>query len=701
MRINTKFNRILLYGLLVGMVLPSCKTSLERIEDYKKNHPETVQAASSMKELKAPEGFKYETSTDKKFEFISKGRSDKETYSNVGMSLFGYNGKAEKVLLAQGATDKNGLWAPTVSIDIDIDSVTLEVVSSVFPSTHRISVKGNDVIKYNLGKFNTNGSSVPVEDSTEETTPETEIQKDKTTLNARSAFFSYMGTYNRAGVPDYLESNYMSVSQYLADFTNLNLKPGGKIGRDYPHFLDPQFEGSVVMKEDGDLYVGFGKSSTGKNNALGYYTYDVNNPPKTVADIQQHMIVFPRAAFADYWEDGLYTGDQVHLGNFKKGTVVSWFIVQYGYRYSGVRTNRRRFYSDPNLNTDVYRNFNQYSVLLADEISKTLVLGFEDNYRYSNRYDFDDVVCFIRPEPWSSVDISNLPEPAKPRSLDSDGDGVVDVEDLYPQDPERAFESFYPSKGQTASVAFEDMWPRKSDYDFNDLIVDYNITEILDANMRVKEMKIKFHTRAIGASQNHGFALRLPIDADRIQSVSGASITDTYFNLAPNGTEIGVSNAVIPIFTDAFSLYGERFGIINTDPEKPELQGGDLNVSVVFTKSLDKSYLGNAPYDPFMIRSKDRSIEVHLPGIPPTEKADQSMFNTFDDRSNAQTQYYYVDENNLPWALNLTESFVYPKEKVPVNEVYTNFIQWATFGGTTNNNWFRNRPENINTNNSY
>jgi len=53
---------------------------------------------------------------------------------------------------------------------------------------------------------------------------------------------------------------------------------------------------------------------------------------------------------------------------------------------------------------------------------------------------------------------------------DSDGDGIQDADDDFPNDPARAFINFFPAAGY-GSLAFEDLWPGKGDYDFNDLVV--------------------------------------------------------------------------------------------------------------------------------------------------------------------------------------------------------------------------------------
>ena len=56
---------------------------------------------------------------------------------------------------------------------------------------------------------------------------------------------------------------------------------------------------------------------------------------------------------------------------------------------------------------------------------------------------------------------------------DTDEDGVSDLFDDYPNDPEKAFDNYSPAEGQFGTLAFEDLWPAKGDYDFNDIVIDY------------------------------------------------------------------------------------------------------------------------------------------------------------------------------------------------------------------------------------
>lgn len=81
---------------------------------------------------------------------------------------------------------------------------------------------------------------------------------------------------------------------------------------------------------------------------------------------------------------------------------------------------------------------------------------------------------------------------------DSDGDGVADGEDAYPSDSNRAYNSVYPSANGFGTLAFEDLWPNKGDYDFNDVVVDYRIITVTNASNNVVELIAQFKLKASG-----------------------------------------------------------------------------------------------------------------------------------------------------------------------------------------------------------
>ena len=61
--------------------------------------------------------------------------------------------------------------------------------------------------------------------------------------------------------------------------------------------------------------------------------------------------------------------------------------------------------------------------------------------------------------------------------IDTDGDGVTDSLDIDPNDAR--FVSYASASGR---FMFEDIYPWKGDYDFNDVVVDYQVDGYLDAN---------------------------------------------------------------------------------------------------------------------------------------------------------------------------------------------------------------------------
>jgi LruC domain-containing protein len=63
---------------------------------------------------------------------------------------------------------------------------------------------------------------------------------------------------------------------------------------------------------------------------------------------------------------------------------------------------------------------------------------------------------------------------------------------------------------------------------------------------------------------------------------------------------------------------------------------------------------------------------------------------TNEDASNPATGKYYVTETNLPWAINIYETFDYPIEKQDIIWAHLKFAEWATSGGALFPNWYQN-----------
>lgn len=274
---------------------------------------------------------------------------------------------------------------------------------------------------------------------------------------------------------------------------------------------------------------------------------------------------------------------------------------------------------------------------------------------------------------------------------DTDGDGVNDYFDDYPNDANRAFNNYYPSEGNFGTLGFEDLWPYKGDYDFNDLVVDYNFNTVTNANDNAVETYVTLRVRAIGAAYKNGFGIELPISPDAVEQVSGDfSFTQDILNISSKNLENNQSNAVVVFFDNAFDLLphpGDGTGV-NTRIGATYVEPTEANFLISYAYPISVENLGQAPFNPFIFVNGVRGREIHLKNQNPTDLVDSNLFGTGQDASNAGQNYFYKTENNLPWAINIVEEFDYPVEKAAIINAYNYFAQWAQSSGSQYPDWY-------------
>ncbi|MCD6330253.1 MAG: LruC domain-containing protein [Candidatus Cloacimonetes bacterium] len=285
---------------------------------------------------------------------------------------------------------------------------------------------------------------------------------------------------------------------------------------------------------------------------------------------------------------------------------------------------------------------------------------------------------------------------------DSDEDGVTDLNDDYPMDDERAYDNFYPAENTFYTLAFEDMWPRKGDYDFNDIVVDWNYIQITNASNELVDIHGSFKLRAIGAGFHNGFGIQFPFTAPNYYAFNNHGYTHQYVD---NGT----TNAVVILFQDAFNIMNEppdNSTWINTVEGEPYVTPAEFEFTYTLSIPLDFSAWPSTdlpPYNPFIYPDDDRLKEIHLADYAPTSKMTGTPYwGTDDDDSNPATDRYFKTSNNLPWAVNIADVWDYPIELSQITWAYLFFADWAESGGTVHTDWYDSSiPENVNANNIY
>ncbi|GAL71545.1 LruC domain-containing protein [Jejuia pallidilutea] len=162
-----------------------------------------------------------------------------------------------------------------------------------------------------------------------------------------------------------------------------------------------------------------------------------------------------------------------------------------------------------------------------------------------------------------------------PDTKDTDGDGIVDSQDAFPEEANKAFEMFTPSKYGTGTIAFEDLWPYQGDYDFNDMALNYKTIAILNSNNLAVQIDLICKVKSNFAGYSNGIGIEIEgLQSDEIENVTGAIYTENYIQLNPNGTEANQDRAVIILTDNADNLVDETtISIILKEPTTTEAIG--------------------------------------------------------------------------------------------------------------------------------
>ena len=629
-----------------------------------------------------PSEFKFETQRGRAIAVVSKDNRG-NILPNVAFEIsWVHNGQREVV---QGSsTGQSGEAKLAMQIPNHIDSIAINTTHAGMPLERMITV--SDGMRVELGGI----VGTPFEGK---------IAKPSLSAASRTlaTSYTYMEDYDNYGKPYNLEPVDDHIFQDILDLVNSSLPEQFPVPIYNPQYLSDSLEADVLLRDTADIWITFVHEGAGWRNALGYYTYDMNNPPTSVEEIDELNIIFPNCSYKNSGGN-LASGNKVHLGKYPPNTGVGWFLVPNGWNGSNVSWRSDIKFSNKDFNIFTNAENRQHIVTLKDDTRRILLLGMEDTSRPSGDQDFNDAVFYITANPYSAL-ISDQFETTQISGPDADGDGILDNNDAYPDDPNKAFDVFTPSKDVFGSLAFEDMWPVKGDYDMNDLVINYNYQFVANASMEIKEILGTFKLRALGATIASGFGFEIPIEQSKIKSVTG---TDVQIGgeviLNSNGTEAGQTEAVIILFENGFRVWGQ-YSHINTIEDAGYIDPIEFNVRIELEASTPLSELGYAPFNAFIFHSNNRGNEIHLSTGAPTDLMEMTLLQSGDD--NSSDDKYFVTSNNMPWAFSLPIEFDYPEEYYPINDAFLHFQTWATSGGRQYDNWYENMVSYRNTSKVY
>ncbi len=133
------------------------------------------------------------------------------------------------------------------------------------------------------------------------------------------------------------------------------------------------------------------------------------------------------------------------------------------------------------------------------------------------------------------------------------------------------------------------------------------------------------------------------------------------------------------------------FGV-NVTPSEAYITPDTTRINLSFnTDTYTSEDIDIQNFNPFLIVDGERGKEIHLPDMAPTNLANSEYLGTLHDDSNSGISRYYKTINNLPWAINIPESYSYTIEKTQIISGHLKFADWAESGGTQFTDWYQNK----------
>ncbi|WP_346862760.1 LruC domain-containing protein [uncultured Draconibacterium sp.] len=294
--------------------------------------------------------------------------------------------------------------------------------------------------------------------------------------------------------------------------------------------------------------------------------------------------------------------------------------------------------------------------------------------------------------------VLNVPsvQASKFARIDTDNDGVFDAFDSNPGDanvainitPKQLGGDLKSAQAQASSVAsyviFEDLWPSKGDYDFNDLVSKTTFSWTRGKSNYVEEISGVCSVEWIGAGLELGLGFEL-------------------FEM--KGTNLYYLDDVIAEIEGASEDNTVRNGFIVFN----RVQNVGLN-EVAFTLKIKDKEFKEFVCIPYLFRTTKPEQQVRPFGTPPTQAQSMAMFNTYDDASprtwswNAGSKFkyplqdeeaFYRTKENHPWGIEfITKNKFKPSsENKTILKSYPKFRDWAESGGKNSQDWYDNPAE--------
>lgn len=210
-----------------------------------------------------------------------------------------------------------------------------------------------------------------------------------------STTYKTLGTFDAFGTPTYLVSPKDVISDNMQSFIKSTLVEKSDLRISHPELLSSSAIADITVTKSSDVFVTYVSQITKSNNALAFYTYPTNNPPKSAKDIETITYIYPNIGV----ETKIKAGDKVKIGKFDPGTSIGFVLLRDAWNgtNSTLTNDVIHFCSNDVLNPEVDPNLKRHAVLANYAPENKVLIGFENTDRTVETcdHDFNDVVIYI------------------------------------------------------------------------------------------------------------------------------------------------------------------------------------------------------------------------------------------------------------------------------------------------------------------
>lgn len=274
------------------------------------------------------------------------------------------------------------------------------------------------------------------------------------------------------------------------------------------------------------------------------------------------------------------------------------------------------------------------------------------------------------------------PDSAEDTIADSDGDGIPDIYDAYPENPDIAFAKQIPAS-DTLTVAFEDNFPELGDGDYNDFIAQYQITELRNKKNAMVELRGEIQAIARGAGYNHRMGMRINFPGS--QAILQIQYYDADGLLLDTQSEDVTDLADITLFAETESAFS-RPGSLSFDnvyPDKIDSKGFKTIFRLQFFSPVLDASVDHYPFDPYLF-IHDTGYDIHLIGQE-----------ALPDSNNPDGTDSFRDADGYPRVLLVPNNWAYPIEGTHIESAYDDFSLWRSSLGLEHSDWYFSPDEDL------